>query len=398
MRRCSSTARRFLAQPVRWNSTSEALQKPREVYMDPPAPTESTQKPLETSAAPPNPTEPAKKHEDFRRFPKLRVDDGTLYTPNMEAIAATASPNTLSARLAAARASAPPPTTPVAQTVSNEPRPFPTNRTLSQVQLEQITLARRAERQAREVASPPPSTSSAALEAASQPQSTSSATGIDEGVLRRREAIAARRAERLAREAQAGVNASKSPQTRAPSIGQSTNHMASGIGRGAGGQNRGEFVPAGLRSRMNVQGGARGGRGRGRGRGGGGVGGSRRRRRDDGVQDDEDEFMKEIEDWLDDGQVHLASHLTPELPTSNIYKEMWPRLAHSKSLPTRATLENVGGDYSRFVPKNPQLFIASARKIGPINHSRVILSHAKQEVETRLLAKQVVEAVAAKGP
>jgi len=123
----------------------------------------------------------------------------------------------------------------------------------------------------------------------------------------------------------------------------------------------------------------------------------RRRNRDDEGPQDEDEFMKEIEDWLESGDVHLASALAPEIPTSSLQRELRPRAPTSISRPAdpQAFRESLGGDYSRFVPQNPQLFVASARKIGPINHSSVILAHAKQVVlHNRTHAKEVVGSVA----
>ncbi|KAF7347565.1 hypothetical protein MVEN_01513000 [Mycena venus] len=421
MRRVSAGARKLLAQPVRWNSTVELLPKSQQEPADPPTPLAA--KPDAPRADAPPAT---------RRFPQLRVDDGTPYAPNLDDIAAKAAQGSLSARLAAARAagtqkpaqdSALPITTP---TVSQEnldgpaetARTFPTPQSPQDRRLE-FTLARRAERLAREAAasqSPSFPVGTHTFTPTSFPPSPEeSQAGIDAGILRRREAIAARRAERLVRDAKAGMVAARVPQPRTPNRAQTPEIMAAleqgqnpqfGMGRGftarggMRGRGRGGLAPQtgrGWDDTGSPTGRGRGGMGmRGSTRGGRGRGGGRRRSNRDGEGPrNEEEFMKEIEDWLEADDVHLASSLAPELPTSNLHRELRPRTPASKPAHPQVLRENVGGDYSRFVPQNPQLFIASARKIGPVTHSSVILAHAKQVVlENRTLAKEVVESVA----
>ncbi|KAJ7269407.1 hypothetical protein B0H12DRAFT_1095649 [Mycena haematopus] len=409
-------ARRLLAQPVRWSSTVESLPKPSKESVNHPTP-------LDGSPAP-------------RRFPRLRVDDGTPYAPNLGDIAANAAQGTLSARLAAARLAAENPAQEsmlpnTATAVLHElgaarrvetdtgtavgvslPRPFPTPQ-VSQEKIDELVSARREERLARETGglfpvgtntfrqpstpisfAPPPGPSPADSEAA-----------IDEGVRRRHELLAARRAERLARQAQEAASKNRVPQPRAPNlnvtktsnfgatseIGQST---PSGMGRGfvaRGG--RAPSAPQIGRGGTSTRGGTRGGRGRGRGEGGG-VGVRRRRNDDDRKPENDDEFTAEVDDWLESDDVHLATALAPELPTRSLYRELHPQTSDRKPADRKALRESLGGDYSRFVPQNPQLFIASARKIGPVNHSSVVLAHAKGVLENRSHAHEVIAKVA----
>jgi hypothetical protein len=104
--------------------------------------------------------------------------------------------------------------------------------------------------------------------------------------------------------------------------------------------------------------------------------------------------MSEIGDWLESGE-EVASALAPELPTSSLRRELSRRPPTSNPTQPKELREAVGGDYSRFVPQNPQLFVASARKIGPVSHSSVVLAQAKQVfLENRIHVKKVVGTVA----
>ncbi|KAF7337516.1 hypothetical protein MSAN_02224600 [Mycena sanguinolenta] len=400
MRRYSRGASRLLAQPVRWNSTAGPLPKVSQEPVDPPASSDRSP----------------------RRFPRLRVDDGTPFAPNLGAIAANAAQGTLSARLAAARLagsenpaqeSTPPHTGPAVlqeldvarraemdarETTSGSPaRLFPT---ISQEKLNELSLARREERLAREAtglslgatsSAPPPN-----------PSAEDSKAALDAVIRHRHELLAARRAERLARQSQEAALKNRIPQPRAPNLnltqtpgfdktsedGQS---IPSGMGRG--------FLPRGEaptaqqtgRGEMSIRGSTRGGRGRGRGRGAAGGVGRRRNGGDDKKPEDDDDFMAQIGDWLESGDVHFATALAPELPTTHsLHRELRSQTPDSKSVDRKLLRESLGGDYSRFVPQNPQLFIASARKIGPVNHSSVVLAHAKGVLEKRTHTQEVV--------
>lgn len=96
MRRC--TRRLLVQQPaaVRWNSTNPP-QDPRTVILC--SFLSFLAHFLVTANPNPTPASPA-----TRRFPKLRVDDGTPYALDLDVISAAATRGSLSARLAAARA------------------------------------------------------------------------------------------------------------------------------------------------------------------------------------------------------------------------------------------------------------------------------------------------------
>jgi hypothetical protein len=98
----------------------------------------------------------------------------------------------------------------------------------------------------------------------------------------------------------------------------------------------------------------------------------------------------EYDEWLENDDLNFASALAPEMPTVNLDRVLRPKPPTSK-LSARAARENLGGDYSRFIPRNPQLFIAGAKKIGPVSHSSVILARSKQVLmEARTHVKEVV--------
>ncbi|KAF8215864.1 hypothetical protein K438DRAFT_2008120 [Mycena galopus ATCC 62051] len=378
MRRYSAGTGRLLAQPVRWNYTparwnsTESSPKSAQEPVDPPAP----------AAAAPTATRP-NGYFAPRRFPQLRVDDGTPYTPNLDAMAANATPSTLSGRLAArlaafaaekpAEDSALPNTElgaaqPDETADVSQPRSFPTT-VFSQGKYAPTSYA------------PPPTTP------------TESA---DDSVRRRHELLQSRRAERLARQAREGEVTARAPQSRPAARTQTPGDSATSQHGQSTYVARGGMVPQtgrGGASMRGTRGSTRGDRGRGRGRGGGGARGERRTNRRE--TEDNDDFMSEIDDWLEMDEAPPATARAPELPTSSLHWELRPRTPASKPANRSMLRENLGGDYSRFVPQNPQLFLASPRKIGPVTHSCVILAHTKQggTLENRTLTQEVVAKV-----
>ncbi|KAJ6575438.1 hypothetical protein B0H19DRAFT_1128681 [Mycena capillaripes] len=353
MRRYSAGARRLLAQPVRWNFTAAA---PPEVPKD----SEDSPTPLVLPDLPRTDGPPL-----TRRFIPLReVDDTSPYKPNIDAIAAKAAQGSLASRLAA-RKSELEASSPQAPTVSDGKR-------------EELILARRAERLARGILLPgdrDPLQSSTPTSFALSPEDEQAA------VTRRRALLQARREERLAREAGArggrGGAAFAQSRPRTPNYGQASGSSATPALMG------GLITPETSRGRGRGRGGMRGStRGRGRGRGG-----RARKGRDDDAGADDD-FPPEISEWLDSDDLALASALAPEIPTNSLHRTMSPRIPVKPD--ARAMRENLGGDYSRFVPQNPQLFLAAARKIGPVNHSSVAMAYSKQMlIENRTHVKDV---------
>ncbi|KAJ7651631.1 hypothetical protein DFH06DRAFT_1207577 [Mycena polygramma] len=368
MHRYSASARRLLAQPVRWNSTIEALpestkQSSKEV-VDPPAAT------------------PGVPHQTPRRFlPLSAIDDGAPYRPDFDAIAARAAQGSLTKRLAFAAAQKK--ETELGTSPAEAPAP-----TISNEQHQQIIMARRAENMARETQS------------------------AEDAVARRREAIQARRAERLVREATLGGAArGAAPGLRGARGGAARGSAASQSrsaqpGSKSSGDGRTPPVSVGRTPPAIVGGRAAPGRSgtqmRGKGRGGrggaakGGGPGRLRKDRLDGAptSDSFDDLDPDVAEWLGVDDVKdrklRASSLAADIPADDLNEALVPQIDSFTRKP-RAMREVVGGDYSRFIPGNPQLFLASARKVGPVNHSSAILTRSKQVlVDDRARIKDVV--------
>ncbi|KAJ6469645.1 hypothetical protein C8R47DRAFT_1150396 [Mycena vitilis] len=371
MHRYSASARRLLAQPVRWNSTIEAL---------PGLAKQSTKEVADLSAAtsgvPPTSQTP-------RRFrPLSAIDDGAPYKPDFDAIAAKAAQGSLSKRLAFAAAQKK--ETDLGASPTEAPAP-----TISNEQHQEMIMARRAENMARETQS------------------------AEDAVARRREAIQARRAERLVREATSGgaargaapglrggaarggaASQSRSTQPGSKLSGETRTPPAS-VGRTPPAIVGGRAAPG--RGGTQMRGKGRGGRG-GRGGAGKGDGPARLRRKDrlDGAptSDSFDDLDPDVAEWLGVDDVKdrnlRASTLAADIPLDDLNEGLVPQIDSFTRRP-RAMREVVGGDYSRFIPGNPQLFLASARKAGPVNHSSAILTRSKQVlVDDRARIKDVV--------
>ncbi|KAJ7070732.1 hypothetical protein C8F01DRAFT_1107536 [Mycena amicta] len=120
-------------------------------------------------------------------------------------------------------------------------------------------------------------------------------------------------------------------------------------------------------------------------------------RQDSGDQEQESGWAleQEIEEWLDNDNIHLARFRGPDVPLRNLSTSL-----HSESSsPVRSPRETMGGDYSRLVPANPQQYIAAAKKLGAIKHSFVVVAHQRDvPTENRLRVKNVVGSVGRKVP
>ncbi|KAJ7459099.1 hypothetical protein B0H11DRAFT_2060442 [Mycena galericulata] len=367
MRRYSAGARKLLTQPVRWNSTAEAVSNhiPEPPVNSPPP----AQLRVQRTGGPPFP----------RRQNRPTFDDNSPYVPNLDLIAATAAKGSLASRLAQRATgmkieSAPSPeltdSTTKPDTVSDETR----DATLARQR--EFLEARRAERLARSSAQP--AAAPVHTDAPSTPPSFAIPVEDPEAAtIRRREILLARRAERVAREAASSPRKYLQPQT--------PNRPKTQTARSES-ERSAPLIIGGLavkrRQNCGHARGARGGRG-------GKQGGRPRRNREDEL---EETFPSEINEWLESEDIQLAGSLAPEIRWGDLNRAFRPREKLGASKPDgRAVRETLGGDYSLFTPRNPQHFVSSARKLGPIQHSSVILSHNKHlPVGTRLHVKDLV--------
>ncbi|KAJ7492313.1 hypothetical protein FB451DRAFT_527808 [Mycena latifolia] len=222
---------------------------------------------------------------------------------------------------------------------------------------------------------------------------------------RRRNILLARRAERLARETTAPTqqryaqprlpnhaHASGSNVTeRRPTIDDpaARDGGPSPPSRGAP-RSRGETNMRG--GTRGGRGGTRGGRGRGRGRGRGGDSERPERSNEDG------EGVPEIDDWLTSDEIHVASYTEPEIGMGDLNLLPHDTPAPLKFLSAQARRESLGGDYSRFIPTNPQLFISAAKKLGPTKHSSVVMAHNEHlPITDRTHVQELVGSVGRQG-
>ncbi|KAJ7754941.1 hypothetical protein DFH07DRAFT_822237 [Mycena maculata] len=403
MRRYAS-AGRVLTQPVRWNSTTSATETaPKfEPELEPPptaAPASPSLFPVPHLGGPPF----------ARRSFRPRLDDSSAYRPDISAIAATAAEGSLSSRLARQ-------TLQRAMAAESAVSPSPTDDKLEPESPDALLARQREFLQSRRAGW----VAGDGTFAASPGQMNASPTPLaptedPQAVARRRELLLARREERLARERAAGPRQYSLPrtpgsQTRTPGS-QSRNARpafeserstpmilggpAAREGRTSDSSNRGSRGRAG----MNMRGSARGGRGAARG-GRDGPRGPRPRRDDEeggqGMSGDQ-MFPSEIDEWLDsEDSVQIASLVGPEIPKSLnqvLHSGFGENLDTSKS-DARTLREAQGGDYTLFVPRNPQHFVSAARKLGPSRHSSVALTHNKQlPAGRRVQVKELVGSV-----
>ncbi|KAJ7610809.1 hypothetical protein FB45DRAFT_325099 [Roridomyces roridus] len=199
-------------------------------------------------------------------------------------------------------------------------------------------------------------------------------------IARRRELLLARRAEREAREAAASKYSSprsfsqpRPPnQDRPRSFEPRTQPERTAPAIVGGPASRTAETSRGMRGRGDGRGG-RGGRGGGRGSGRGG--GRSRPAREEMLE----EFPPEIDEWLETPGISFASELAAEIGGVGPLDEA---LQPEASLETpksnrRVVREELGGDYSHFVPTNPQEFLSAAGKLGAEKHSAVVLTYNK---------------------
>ncbi|KAF7302758.1 hypothetical protein HMN09_00910800 [Mycena chlorophos] len=105
-------------------------------------------------------------------------------------------------------------------------------------------------------------------------------------------------------------------------------------------------------------------------------------------------FSAELDAWIDDETLPQAKHRGPDIRLPKTVLPPETPLATVEHSDRRSVLQKVAGDYSQFVPTNPQVYIAAAKKLGPVKHSNMAVSHQRDvPTENRLRVQNVVGTV-----